>query len=638
MLISRNWLQTYFSEELPEVEHIAELLLLHAFEIEGIHTYKQDDILDIDVLPNRAHDCLCHEGIAKELAGLMSVDLKQQQSKDHKDLENNSLNITVLEPHKCRRYTAFTVDGVEVKPSPEWLQEALSSIQQKSINNLVDAGNYTMFDCGQPIHIFDADKVDGDICIRNAQKGEKMTTLTGENLVLHEDDLVIADEKDILALAGVKGGTKAEVDDKTKNIIVEVANFCPSSTRKTSRRVKIHTDSSKRFENDLSPEVVSRALPVIQNLILDLAGGTIGSVTDIYSQIQEAKKIRVPLSKISKVLGITISVSEISTLFDRFAYLYELIEEDETIIIVHVPKERLDLSLPEDIIEELGRWYGYHNIPSKDISEIVSNPRMNKLIVGENTIKNLLINQGYSEVITYSFVDKGEVELYNPIAKDKSALRASLDKQLEEALSLNAKYTSYLGKDRICIFEIGRVYKEGEELVHLSLACANSNKRASKTYGKEEKQLALTIDILQEQLGITFDVIEYQPNIVHVNLSTSDLTKISNNSYADVFDARSYHDEARFHEISIYPFSTRDISLWVDEQTGISEVKQLIEKHAGTYLKKCHLFDEFSKDGRTSFAFSLVFQSQDKTLEDNEVDDAMAKINKAIEKQGWVVR
>jgi len=233
MKISYNWLQTYIEEKLPEPEVLAEKIIFGAFEVEEQEKLATGDtVFEIKVLPDRAHDCLSHYGIAREVCGLLGLTLKPLVFKNHESVESD-VQVSI-ETDMCRRYIGRKVFDVKIGPSPAWLVERLESIGQRSINNIVDATNYIMFGLGQPIHAFDYDKVfDGKIIIRNAHEGEQITTLDGKEITLSITDAVIADQEKALAIAGVKGGNAAEVTTETKNIIIEVANFDPVSVRKT---------------------------------------------------------------------------------------------------------------------------------------------------------------------------------------------------------------------------------------------------------------------------------------------------------------------------------------------------------------------------------------------------------------------
>ena len=635
MLISRNWLQDYFKNELPNAEKIAETLMMHAFELEGIEKKNKDEIIDIDVLPNRAHDCLSYVGVAREYAALTHQEIVTDRYHYHDNVQHDDRNIkvTIDNSDQCYRYATRRISNVIVQDSPDWLKNRLESIDQRSINNIVDATNYVMFDSGQPMHAFDADKIVGGITIRNANEGEELITLTGEELILTEADLVIADDEGILALAGVKGGRKAEVDENTKNIVIEVANFNPLTTRQTARRVKIQTDSSKRFENGITSEFVSSAMENISMLISDLGHTndiSLGVVNDVYPNPERDRKIEVKLSHIQSLLGLEITQDEVSAIFDRLDYQYHTYDD---IFEVHAPCNRLDLNIPEDLIEEVGRVYGYHNIPIKNLDDYSFDPQINKQVYIQETLRNFLIEKGYIDTRTYTFVNKGEVEIFNPIAKDKKALRKTIHKQLEEALEKNTHNSDYFGNNRILLFEIGRTYsKEGEENV-CSVAIQNTNKAANKKYGTERVQLEAIVSEINELLKVSIEP-EYHGNILSFNLDNWNLEE----TYENLFTLKTYSENAIFHSISPYQFTTRDISFWASEIISADELREIIINADAQYLQKVFLFDQFEKEGRVSYAFSLVFQSNEKTLTDSEVDEDMDAIQAELLEIGCEIR
>lgn len=637
MLISRNWLQSYFEQPLPDAESIAQTLLLHSFEVEGVENTKTDSVIDIDVLPNRAHDCLCHRGIAGELSGLLEYPLIENRypAKKEGTLSLDSVPVNIANTTKCRRYTAFQVNGVRVTQSPQWLVDLLTTLGQRSINNIVDINNYLMFDIGQPLHAFDADKVVGGITIRDAQDGETMTALTGEEISLTPDDLVIADDEGVLALAGVKGGTKAQVTENTTNIIFEIANFDPITVRQTSRRVKIATDSSKRYENEITVDLIAYAAEALQQMIMSLSDDSLNfsPLTTEGTYIQEVQTISVSHQKVTEILGVEITTEKILELFNRFALE---VSHHNDVFEVSVPKERLDLTIPEDIIEEIGRWYGYYNIPSASVDTLTFTPQINVETYYENAIKNILINQGYTELLTYTFVNKGEVTLYNPLAQDKKALRTTIEENLVQARELNEKNASFFGTNHIGVFEIGRVYTKTGEPTLCTITCTNTDKRARKALGSEQEQLESLHTLLQKELNIEFEV-TIEDKVMTFSLDSL-ATPQNLDSYGKVFEPKSYTVDARFIGISVYPYSTRDISLWVSEGTTVNEVEEIIRESAGIYLTKCYLFDEFSKEGRTSYAFSLVFQSKEKTLTEEDIDLAMSTITSSLQEKGWEIR
>lgn len=633
MLISRNWLQTYFTSELPPAEKIAETLMMHSFELEGIEHKNDDQIIDIDVLPNRAHDCLSYAGVAKEYAILTGLELINQRYDYHDSIQydDSNINITLTNTDQCYRYVTRKIFGVSIEESPQWLQERIKSIGQRSINNVVDATNYVMFDTGNPIHAFDADKVIGDITVRNAQKGEMMTTLGDEDIDLDESDLVIADDEGILALAGVKGGIKAEVTKNTKNIILEVANFNPTTTRSTSRRVKIFTDSSKRFENEISSEIAPYAMESISRLLSNIMKNeSFGLVNDIYPRPNQKHSIELKHFDINKLLGTNLSEDDVQEILSRIDYQYHL---ENSIFTIHIPHNRLDLRIAEDMIEEIGRIYGYHNIPIKNMDEYSFKPQINKSVWIENNLKKILLDKGFNEIKNYSFVKKGSVYVSNPMASNKAALRKNLHKEMIISTEVNANNVDYFGLDRILIFEIGRVYGKDSESNVCCIAISNKNKQVTKEYGTERTQLESIINHIDIIFGINLDV-RYENNSVSFDLNQCS----AGDSYNNIFELNSYEEDAVFHSISPFPYIARDISFWAPEGLSEEVLKEVINSVHSPYLKKIFLFDEFKKEEKTSYGFSLIFQSNEKTLTDDEVGFEMINIEKQLSQKGCEIR
>lgn len=636
MLISRNWLQSYFEKELPSAEEIADTLMLHSFEIEGVESLDNDSVIDIDVLPNRAHDCLSYAGIAQEYSLLSGYPLLKNRYPEHDVVPvTETIEVTLDNPDQCYRYIAQIMKNIAVTDSPEWLQDRMKSIGQRSINNIVDATNYIMFDTGNPMHVFDADKISGAIIIRNAYDGETFTTLSGEDLDLKESDLVIADNLGILALAGVKGGTRAEVDANTTNVVLEVANFNPTTTRSTARRVKILTDASKRFENEISSEIAMQTIEFATRLIYQLAGNRhteIGVRNDVYPNPETQRTVVVALVHIQSLLGIEISEKQVSDILSRFDFNYQYENMNYHIVI---PKERLDLTIAEDIIEEIGRVYGYHNIPTKNLDNYAFTPRIHPLVYAEQELRNFFIQKGFSEVMTYSFAKKGDVEVSNPIASDKRALRKNLHKKVLESLESNLHNTDYFGTDRVMIFEIGRVYTKQGEQTSCCVAIANKGKSANKKYGTERVQLEMLQDDIVSMLGVEVELIQ---NSLVFTLNSSIEKDISLDTYSMLLEDVSYGDSDIFHPVSVYPYTKRDISFWVSDGQSESQLREIIVNTKTQYLKKIFLFDRFEKEERFSYAFSLIFQSNDRTLTDEDVDTDMQSITQSLEEIGFEMR
>ena len=460
MKISYNWLQKHIEEKLPDLESLKETIIFHAFEVEDMEKVGDDTVMDIKVLPDRAHDCLSHAGIAREIAGLLGLTFISYPLPDLPAQAGFPLGIKVeIQSDICRRYIAVEMKDVKVGPSPEWLKDALESIGARSINNVVDATNYVLFDTGQPVHAFDKEKIDGGIVVRMAHEGEQITTLSQEVKILKENDLVIADYLGPLAIAGVKGGASAEVSENTTNIIIEIGNFDPVAIRKTSRRLNLVTDASKRFENEVTPEIAYDTARHVVGIIQQVAGGEVVGVFDHYPTPVAPRTLSFTLLDITRLLGTTITSAQIDLWISRYSIVST---KDGDIYTITIPAQRLDITGSHDIAEEVGKMVGYDLIPVSPLpfTPVVAPGEYEKVFA----TKYWLAQNGFREVMNYSFVKKGDVSISYG-AKDKSALRSTLSDALKESYEKNKLNAGLLGLDSIRIFEIGTVFlKDKEEM------------------------------------------------------------------------------------------------------------------------------------------------------------------------------
>ncbi|MDB5254927.1 MAG: Phenylalanine--tRNA ligase beta subunit [Candidatus Nomurabacteria bacterium] len=596
MKYSYNWLQSHIEDPLPSAEVLKETIIFHAFEVEDVEVTATDTIFDIKILPDRAGDALSHYGMAREIAGLLDLNFNDIQY----TLPSVSLNVPIdIQAPECLRYSAIRIDGVTVGPSPAWLVKKLEDVGQRSINNVVDATNFILLDIGQPTHVFDAEKVKGSIVVRHATANEPITTLGGEEKVLSENMMVIADDEKSLAIAGVKGGTAAEVTHDTKFVILEVANFDAASVRKTSRSLGLVTDASKRFENNLSPYVVEAARAKLIGLVTLLAGGTVSAVSDHYPNPQTDRAISFTLHDIQQLLGSSITDLTITKVLDRYGYTYEHTNDFYT---VDVPYWRQDITGAHDMAEEIGRVTGYDTIEAKPIpfiASIVLNEQYEKI----RAIKFSLFNQGYSEVMTYAFRKKGDIMIsHGP--KDKSALRANLTDAMKESYELNRANAALLGIDQVKEFEIGTVFTTDTEQINIAIADKSGIKEWSvDAYYQEHKDQLIEVDAHTEANRI-LNAVEKKP----------------------------------FKAWSIYPFITRDIAVWVTEGHAAA-LETMVQEFAKEHCARAAtLFDRFTKEGKTSLAYRLVFQSPEKTLTDAEIDAIFSQLTTAVTAAGMTIR
>ena len=344
MKVSYKWLQEYINDKLPEASKIADPLTFHSFQTEGIEDVNGETVLDFDILPHRAHDCLCHYGIAKEIALVFNLSLKVKNAIPAYPV-SKELEVEIEDAKACRRYIGAVVKGVKVGPSPEWLKKSLEAVGQRSINNIVDATNYVMFSIGQPMHAFDTDKLTRDsqnpkmvkISVRKIKEDEKTTALDGKEYNLKSGTLVIVDAnaksetEGTLAIAGVKGGAAAAISENTKNILLESANFDPVLIRKTARGLALQTDASKRFENEITPEVALEGMNDLINLIKEVAGGELEGIVDNYPKPVKKYKVGISLRELNSILGTDLKEGEVEDIIKRFGWNYEKITPSESV-------------------------------------------------------------------------------------------------------------------------------------------------------------------------------------------------------------------------------------------------------------------------------------------------------------------
>ena len=617
MLVLRDWLQKNIGDELPSQEKIVEGLTFHAFEIDGL----DGDVIDVDVLPNRAYDCLSHRGIAGEIAAIFELSLTPIPSVEIETTDIEAPQIS-LETELCSRYIGVRVEDVNIVDSPEWLVDGLKALDQRAISSVVDATNYCLNMYGQPLHAFDADKVVGGIVVRQATEGEKMTTLDGTELELSSSDIVIADDEGVLALAGVKGGKKAEVTSDTKNLILEAALFDGVSVRATSRKVGIRTDASKRFENGLSVDLVKIGMEQLVNTIADLhPEATFSVMTDVGVEEQEKVIVTTSQELIRQKLGLSIKPEEIVEILGKINVISR-VEGDA--IISEIPSLRLDLNIPEDIIEEIGRLYGYEEIISVELpaTDAADHTDVFKKM---QYVRSVLEPLGFSEIYTPSFVEKGEVKVTNPLAQDRPYLRNNLTDNMEEKIAFNLKNLLF-DTDPVAMFEVGTVFGKDNEEVRVVIGIGHLK---AKFHNKSDD-----IEIALKALGVGADI-KKGDTVTTVEFSLDgidggDYSSISENAKSDVV----------YKPFSLYPRIMRDIALFVPEGTTPETVGEVIDsKKTDLCVRGPILFDEFHKDGKVSLAFRLIFQSYEKTLSDDEVNVVMDAIYAEIGSHAdWEVR
>ncbi len=632
MNISRTWLQKYFTAELPDTYVIADALTFHAAEVEDI----KEDTFDVKVLPDRAAYMLSHQGVAREVASALNLPLKADALNAPLRAYPNTdkIRISIEDTDACSRYMCALVEGVTVSASPSWLKEALESVGQRSINNVVDATNYVMLAMGQPLHAYDANKleVNGGVYeleVRNAREGEKITVLTGEEYLLPEGTLLIADgnSKLPLGIAGIKGGNVARVDETTTTLLLEAANFEGTRVRRSASALKLFTDASLRFQNRPSPTLVAYGMRDAIDCILMVAGGTLAGVTDNYTKEPDTEAVSVSLSRINSILGSEFTLSEVRSVFEKLECPYSEVEDVFTIL---PPGVRRDIRIPEDIAEEVGRLLGYDRIPSQGLPLQTTSPNQARFL-GVERVKDFLVERGFSEVSTQTFANEGDIVLANPLQADRPWLRASLLGNLETALLRGAAVAPrFLGPEKaLRLFEIGNAFTSDGEFLLLAIGVRGIEGNASSEIIKEIVA-TLEQDVFGEPAHARYSL---DGLLVELNLSRLNMEKVGD-EYTPVASALT-----DYRPFSLYPYALRDVAVWTPEGTMETEVANLIVGAAGELLVRIDLFDTFQKEGRVSYAFRLVFESKERTLTENDLGPSMEQITANLTQQkGYEVR
>ncbi|MDD2696726.1 MAG: phenylalanine--tRNA ligase subunit beta [Candidatus Pacebacteria bacterium] len=674
MVFSYNWLQSFFIKKLPGPDKLAEILTMNLAEVEEVKKEGQDFILDIDVRPNRAGDCFSHLGIAREIAAITDSKLKIPDSKvieDRKLKAKDFVSVEIKDKAACPRYTARAIADVKVGPSPKWLKDRLATCGLRPINSIVDIANYVMLETGQPLHAFDAEKLAGKkIIVRYAKNKEKIVTLDEQKFDLNADILVIADGKSPVAIAGIKGGKLPEIEKKTKNVILESANFDHKIIRKGSRSINLKTDASLRFEHGLDPNLTEFAINRAAFLMQKIARGKIAQgLVDVYPKKVFPKRIKLDLDYVDSLLGTEVPLVKIKNIYRNLNF--RIISSGSRSIMVEVPTIRLDVSLPEDLIEEIGRIYGYDKIPSDfPISSLIL-PKRNLNIFWEEFTKNVLKEAGFSEVYNYSFFGEKEAKIFgykekelievgNPLSQEQKYLRASLIPNLVKDAEKNFKHFN-----KFRIFELGKIFKA---------PFLEKRQLAGLIIGEDFYQLKGTIDLLLQKMGISdiwYDEHQATPEdskgfVWHPKkcaeikidnqeigflgeISPKILSSFNLKEKAVLFDvdfeklSQLASEEHEYRPLSRYPAAVRDISILVPGKVKVVDVLNEINTAGGKTVRDVDLFDVYEGEelpgNKKNLAFHIIFQAEDRTLSPGEIDEMQNKIIKALESNPeWQVR
>ncbi|HHX0142956.1 TPA: phenylalanine--tRNA ligase subunit beta [Staphylococcus aureus] len=643
--------------------------------------YLDDQVMEFDLTPNRA-DALSMIGTAYEVAALYNTKMTKPDTTSN-ELElsaNNELTVTIENEDKVPYYSARVVHDVTIEPSPIWMQARLIKAGIRPINNVVDISNYVLLEYGQPLHMFDQDAIGSQqIVVRQANEGEKMTTLDGTERELLTSDIVITNGQTPIALAGVMGGDFSEVKEQTSNIVIEGAIFDPVSIRHTSRRLNLRSESSSRFEKGIATEFVDEAVDRACYLLQTYANGKV--LKDRVSSGELGAfitPIDITADKINRTIGFDLSQNDIVTIFNQLGFDTEI---NDDVITVQVPSRRKDITIKEDLIEEVARIYGYDDIPSTlPVFEKVTSGQLTDRQYKTRMVKEVLEGAGLDQAITYSLVSKEDatafsmqqrqtIDLLMPMSEAHASLRQSLLPHLIEAASYNVARKN---KD-VKLFEIGNVFfanGEGElpDQVEYLSGILTGDYVVNQWQGKKETvdfYLAKgVVDRVSEKLNLEFsyrraDIDGLHPGrtaeILLENKIVGFIGELHPTLAADNDLKRTYVFELNFdalmsvsvgyinyQPIPRFPGMSRDIALEVDQNIPAADLLSTIHAHGGNILKDTLVFDvyqgEHLEKGKKSIAIRLNYLDTEETLTDERVSKVQAEIEAALIEQGAVIR
>jgi len=615
--------------------------------------FPADTILDVEITPNRG-DLLSHFGLAREIAALTGKKLKSTPRESKIAIKKTGLTITAT--RECPFFSARKIDNVKVGPSPQWLRTKIESVGIRSINNIVDISNFVMLELGQPTHAFDADKLKGDINVRLARDGEKFLALDGKNYSLKPDNLVVADQERAVGIGGVMGGEETGVTDFTKNILLEAAYFLPASIRRTARNLNLPSDASYRFERGVDPEMILRASQRATELIQEIAAGTPAKEINLAGKLPpNPADVSLRYDTCDRVVGISIKPKAIDEILTGFGLMKTSAAKTTK---WKIPSYRRDLQRDVDLIEEVVRAYGAEKIPGTDRSRYTASSAADHAHDLESAWRTRLAAVGLNEVRTSKLLPRerfafseGAIELRNPLSEDAVALRPSILAGLLPVLDRNIR----AGAERVAIFEIGRTFipPSGKEERHLGVLLWGNVAGAANWRSVSNRSLDL-FD-LKGALECVVPNLSFRPGkfpdlALPVDVFSGDrmigfagqLSSAKTTASGPVFVAELHADlllvpaelRKKFRGIEKFPAVTRDIAMIVPEEISHEKIWRAIHEPREPLLESVELFDVFSGGevgaARKSLAYRLTYRHRSRTLTNEEVNAAHAKIRERL--------
>jgi phenylalanyl-tRNA synthetase beta chain len=629
-----------------------------------------DTLIEIDLTPNRG-DCLGVEGVAREVGTLTRSPVTPITFEEVEATIDDTFPVEVQVPQACPRYLGRVIRGINPGAgTPLWMQERLRRSGLRSIDAVVDVTNYVLLELGQPMHAFDLGELSGAIQVRHANRGERLTLLDGREVELDEQTLVIADRDRVLAIAGVMGGIDSGVQATTTDLFLECACFAPQVIAGKARQYAMHTDSAYRFERGVDPFLQQRAMQRATRLLIDIAGGQAGPVTEVSAPGQLPKQMPITLRKarIGRVLGMLPDSEEVTDILQRLGMAVTAVDDGWLVI---PPSYRFDIAIEADLIEEIGRVYGYDRLPLQPLIGALEMQPVTETDVSMQQVANVLVAHGYQEAVTYSFVDPDfqaavnpdmpAIALANPISAELSVMRTSLWPGLLKAVAYNLKRQ----KNRLRLFEHGlRFFEQGDEIKQdLVVAGVLSGSRMPEHWTGASEPVDF-YDIKGDVaaiLALTGRAEDYRfvaathPALhpgqcavirrrdldmgwigrVHPQLAQQHDLEPATYVFQLEFTALKEGSLSQFSSISRYPSIRRDLAVVVDEAIAVDDLCAEVRTAAGELLQELVIFDVYQgkgiETGRKSIAFGLILQDSSRTLTDEDTEALVARVTRRLE-------
>ena len=608
-----------------------------------------DTVVEFEITPNRP-DCLSIVGMAREIAASFDKKLNPINVKNLKEIENKSLLNITIHSDDCKRYSASIVKDVTIKESARKVQNYLLNSGIRPVNNIVDLTNFLMLELGQPLHAFDLDKLEGNISIRNAFEGEKVVTLDDIERTLSSEDMLICDDVKPIAIAGVMGLKNSEIDENTKNIFIESAFFTKKTIKSTSKRLGLKSEASIRYEKGLTSEHTMNVLARFLCLLEKNVKCKIDSIFDVNKEETTSKLIEFDTNLVKRLLGVEIKNSDIITYLDLLEIKTEVKGD---VIICTIPYFRTDLVIQEDIVEEIGRLYGFCNLNPTPILAPNTIGRKSKKRILEDKIKNILLNLGLYEITTYSFIGgsiikkskmntQNTVKILNPLGEEFSIMRKSLIPNIIEVLSKNLNYKN----EDLLVYELGNTFHTVENYE----VPLEKKRLVIGSYGKYDfyyiKDVIINlfnvlniknIEFIKNNCidyfhpGVCADILANGEKVGEIGQISYDVCKnfsIKKNIFVCEIDIEKIRDKVSlikiYEPIIKYPAVKRDLAIIVDKDIDSGRIEKIFKNNSNNLLKNIELFDIYTGNqinkGKKSMAYKLTFQSKEKTLVDEDIN------------------